>query len=194
MLYETHSLEQFPPPSTVVTCACSLVVCIHARTQFQTVATMTKKPSPALKTPGNDSHRSPADELTEAQLRKMPSSAYMNDLQLGYFRLRLIEMRHEVMAREVGARQRLHLSESHADPADRATAEEECFIDMRLREREGRLLGKIDEALGRIRNRDYGYCEQTGEPIGIPRLLVRPTASVCVDVKDRQERLAHQHG
>jgi DnaK suppressor protein len=153
---------------------------------------MTRKPARASKTSTIRVCPAVTGELTEAQLRKMPDSAYMNDAQLAFFRLRLTEMRQEVLAREVGARQRLDRSESHADPADRATAEEECFVDMRLREREGRLLGKIDEALGRIRSRDYGYCEQTGEPIGIPRLLVRPTASVCVDVKDWQERLAQQ--
>ncbi|MFX8316461.1 TraR/DksA C4-type zinc finger protein, partial [Acinetobacter baumannii] len=64
----------------------------------------------------------------------------------------------------------------------------------RLREREGRLLSKIDEALARIRTRDYGYCTQTGEPIGIARLIARPTASVCVDMKERQERESQQRG
>jgi DnaK suppressor protein len=155
---------------------------------------MIKKPVQASKTPVVRASRAAAGELTESQLRRMPLSAYMNEAQLAYFGQRLAEMRQEVLAREVGARQRLNQSEIHADPADRATAEEECFVDMRLREREARLLGKIDEALARIRSRDYGYCTQTGEPIGIPRLLVRPTASVCVDVKDRQERHAQQLG
>jgi DnaK suppressor protein len=127
-------------------------------------------------------------DLTEAQLRNMPDSAYMNDAQLAFFRKRLLAMRQEVLAREVSAKQRLNQSEIHADPADRATAEEECFVDMRLREREARLRDKIDEALARIRSREYGYCTQTGEPIGIARLLARPTASVCVDTKERQER------
>ena len=135
-----------------------------------------------------------AHDLTEAQLRKMPDSAYMNDAQLAFFRQRLLEMRQEVLAREVGARQRLNQSESHADPADRATAEEECFVDMRLREREARLLSKIDESLARIRSREYGYCTQTGEAIGLARLLARPTASVCVDMKERQERESQQRG
>jgi DnaK suppressor protein len=155
---------------------------------------MTKKSTQASKTPAIYVRRAEAGELTEAQLRKMPDSAYMNDAQLAFFRLRLAEMRQEVLVREQGARQRLHLSENHADPADRATAEEENFVDMRLREREAKLLSKIDEALARIRSRDYGYCTQTGEPIGILRLLVRPTASVCVDVKDRQERQMQQRG
>ena len=153
---------------------------------------MIKKRSPATKV-GPDRVVAPARTLTEAQLRRMPDSAYMNERQLAFFRARLEEMRQEVMQREVGARQRLHQSESHADPADRATAEEEYYLDMRLRERESRLLRKIEEALRRIHSQEYGYCEQTGEPIGIPRLLTRPTASVCVDVKDREERQAGLH-
>ncbi len=135
----------------------------------------------------------PARMPTEAQLRRMPGSAYMNEAQLAFFRGRLEEMRQEVLQREAGARQRLHQSESHADPADRATAEEEYYLDMRLRERESRLLRKIEDSLRRIQSHEYGYCMQTGEAIGIPRLLIRPTASVCVDVKDREERRAGLH-
>jgi DnaK suppressor protein len=146
-------------------------------------------PKPASRAGSDD-----AGGLTEARLRKMPESAYMNDAQLAFFRSRLVEMRQEVLLREVDARQRLNQNQVHADPADRATAEEEYFLDMRLRERESRLLHKIDEALQRIRSKEYGYCTQTGEPIGIARLLVRPTASVCIDVKDREERQAHVRG
>ena len=80
-----------------------------------------------------------------------------------------------------------------ADPADRATAEEEHWLDLRLRERESLLLRKIDEALKRIVDREYGYCEKTGDPIGIPRLLARPTATVCVDIKGQDERVEAQY-
>jgi DnaK suppressor protein len=162
---------------------------------FSGCHSMTKKSSRTLEA-SIDPARRPVNgsDLTEAQLRKMSDSDYMNDAQLAFFRGRLLEMRQEVLAREVGARQRLNESENHADPADRATAEEECFVDMRLREREARLLSKIDESLARIRSRDYGYCTQTGEVIGIARLLARPTASVCVDMKERQERDAQQRG
>lgn len=155
---------------------------------------MTKKHTPVSANPGTASRRSApgAAELTEARLRKMPESAYMNEVQLAFFRSRLKEMRQEVVVREVDARQRLGQNQIHADPADRATAEEEYFLDMRLREREARLLHKIDEALQRIHNKEYGFCTQTGEPIGIARLLVRPTASVCVEVKDREERQSYR--
>jgi len=131
----------------------------------------------------------PGDELSEDDIRAMPESAYMNDAQLDFFRGLLMKMRSEVLARELDVKERLHQREIFADPADRATAEEEHWLDLRLRERESMLLRKIDEALRRIRDKEYGYCVKTGEPIGIPRLLARPTATVCVDVKGQDEKV-----
>jgi DnaK suppressor protein len=130
-----------------------------------------------------------AATLTDEELRSMPEADYMNDVQLEFFRLRLQKMREEVLARELDVKERLHQREVFADPADRATAEEEHWLDLRLRERESMLLKKIEDALRRIRDREYGYCEKTGEPIGIPRLLARPTATVCVDVKGQDEKV-----
>jgi DnaK suppressor protein len=131
--------------------------------------------------------------LTEDDLRRAPDSAYMNDEQLGFFNDRLMQMRSEVLAREVDVKERLHQREVFADPADRASAEEEHWLDLRLRERESLLLKKIDDALRRIRDKEYGYCEKTGEPIGIARLLARPTATVCVDIKGQDERAESQY-
>lgn len=131
-------------------------------------------------------------ELTEDLIRRMPERDYMNDAQLDFFRLRLLQMREEVLAREVDVKERLHQREIFADPADRATAEEEHWLDLRLRERESLLLRKIDEALRRIAEKEFGYCEKTGDPIGIPRLLARPTATVCVDIKGQDERVEAQ--
>lgn len=130
--------------------------------------------------------------VTEIELRRMRDDDYMNNTQLEFFRQRLLQMRSEVVDREVDVKERLHQRESFADPADRATAEEEHWLDLRLRERESLLLRKIDDALRRIRDREYGYCEVTGEPIGIPRLLARPTATVCVDVKGQNEQIESQ--
>ncbi|MGQ0502237.1 MAG: RNA polymerase-binding protein DksA [Panacagrimonas sp.] len=130
--------------------------------------------------------------LTEEEIRKAPESAYMNESQLAFFQARLLGMRSEVLARELDVKERLHQREVFADPADRATAEEEHWLDLRLRERESLLLKKIDDALRRIRDREYGYCEKTGEPIGIARLLARPTATVCVDIKGQDERAESQ--
>ncbi len=127
--------------------------------------------------------------LTEAALRAMPESAYMNEAQLEFFRQRLLEMREELASRQSEVAQQLHDHEVFADPADRATAEEEHALALRLRERESILLRKIDDSLRRITNKEYGCCTKTGDAIGIPRLLARPTASVSVAVKDRDERL-----
>lgn len=127
--------------------------------------------------------------LTEEEVRNMPDSEYMNDAQLEFFRQRLIALKEEVIRREVDAKERLHEREMFADPADRATAEEEHWLDLRLRERESMLVRKVDDALRRIKEKEYGYCEKTGEPIGIPRLLARPTATVIVDVKGLTEKV-----
>ncbi|PTU31200.1 RNA polymerase-binding protein DksA [Stenotrophobium rhamnosiphilum] len=116
----------------------------------------------------------------------------MSDSQLEFFRHRLLQMRNEVLERELDVKERLHQREVFADPADRATAEEEHWLDLRLRERESLLLHKVDDALRRIADREYGYCEKTGDAIGIPRLLARPTATVCVDVKGQDERIESQ--
>ena len=131
--------------------------------------------------------------MTEDQVRRAPDSAYMNDNQLSFFQERLLQMRAEVLARELDVKERLHQREVFADPADRASAEEEHWLDLRLRERESLLLKKIDDALRRIRDREYGYCEKTGEAIGIARLLARPTATVCVDIKGQDERAESQY-
>lgn len=130
--------------------------------------------------------------LTEDQIRAMSEDDYMNMQQLAFFRMRLLQMRDEVLQREVDVKERLHEREMFADPADRASAEEEHWLDLRLRERESLLLHKIDDALRRIESDEFGWCEKTGDPIGIPRLLARPTATVCVDVKGQDERVEAQ--
>lgn len=131
--------------------------------------------------------------LTEEEIRASSEADYMNEAQLGFFRERLLQMRNEVLARELDVKERLHQREVFADPADRASAEEEHWLDLRLRERESLLLRKIEDALRRIRDREYGYCEKSGEQIGIARLLARPTATVCVDIKGQNERAESQY-
>lgn len=131
--------------------------------------------------------------LTEADIRRMSDEDYMSEAQLDFFRKLLLQQRSEVLERQSEVKERLHQRETFADPADRATAEEEHWLDLRLRERESLLLRKIDDALRRIAEKEYGYCEVTGEPIGIPRLLARPTATVCVDVKGQNEQIEAQY-
>lgn len=132
-------------------------------------------------------------EITEAQLLRMAKKDYMNEVQRAFFRRHLLKLREEVLARELEVKERLNHRESFADPADRAAAEEEHWLDLRLRERESILRRKIDSALVLISKEEYGYCEETGEEIGLNRLLARPTATVCVDVKDHDEQIEAQY-
>lgn len=133
-----------------------------------------------------------ASTLTEARLLKMPARDYMSETQLDFFRQRLLDMRTEAEERLQASRERLLRHETAADETDRASLEEERWLELRLRERESVLINKVNQALRRIARHEYGYCEVTGEPIGLPRLLARPTATVCVDVKrDDEQRENH---
>ena len=169
-------------------------VAVSHRPQTAAVAVQVRPAAkPATARPRAQDFGTPGVALTEDQVRRAPESAYMNDAQLAFFQERLLQMRAEVLTRELDVKERLHQREVFADPADRASAEEEHWLDLRLRERESLLLKKIDDALRRIRDRDYGYCEKTGEAIGIARLLARPTATVCVDIKGQTERAESQY-
>ncbi|MES1952471.1 DnaK suppressor protein [Salinisphaera sp. S4-8] len=117
----------------------------------------------------------------------MPANQYMSPDQLEFFRGRLLQLREEVLVREREIRERLNDNTSLADPGDRALAEETRWLDLRLRDREAQLRNKIDAALRLIRDGDYGWCEVSGEPIGVERLLARPTATTCADVKTDAE-------
>lgn len=126
--------------------------------------------------------------LDEQQLLAMPEDDYMNPAQQEFFRRRLQQMRQELSER-AAERQRESGDGSGAFPdgTDRATAEEERFVAQRLGEREAALLRKVDEALQRLRDGRYGWCVKTGEPIGLPRLLARPTATLAVEAKSEDE-------
>ena len=119
----------------------------------------------------------------------MPDADYMNAAQTAFFRIRLSQLREELLDNAAATSQNLQQNETPADPNDRATVEEEHILELRVRDRERKLLGKINAALRRIDAGDYGYCEETGEPIGLRRLLARPTATLCVEAQERHERL-----
>nr|WP_263069594.1 RNA polymerase-binding protein DksA [Halomonas sp. 7T] len=131
--------------------------------------------------------------MQERTLLAQPESDYMNDSQLAFFRQRLLDEREELTAhlREVKASIASH--ERDSDEADQASFEEELRLALRQADRESRLITNIDAALKRIESGDYGYCEETGEPIGIPRLLFRPTAKLCIEAKERQEQKEHHY-
>jgi DnaK suppressor protein len=124
---------------------------------------------------------------TEEQLLRMPDSAYMNDEQLAFFKYRLQRMEKELLANAGETTEHLRETVIVPDPADRATIEEEHALELRTRDRERKLLKKVQSALQRIESGDYGFCEETGDPIGIPRLLARPTATLSLEAQQRRE-------
>jgi len=125
----------------------------------------------------------------DADLLKMSEADYMNEAQMAYFKAKLEAMRDDILdnARETG--EHLKENEVFADPNDRATVEEENMLEQRVRDRERKLLKKINASLARIEDGSYGYCLETGDPIGIPRLLARPTAELSIEAQEKHERL-----
>ncbi|MHB1051627.1 MAG: RNA polymerase-binding protein DksA [Thiobacillus sp.] len=130
-----------------------------------------------------------AKPITEAALLKMPASAYMNATQLAFFRARLEALREEMLSNAADTGATLKENENFADPNDRATVEEEHMLEQRVRDRERKLLKKINTALTRVDSSEYGWCLETGEPIGLARLLARPTAEYSIEAQERHEKL-----
>ena len=131
--------------------------------------------------------------LTEAALLKMPESAYMNSDQLAFFRARLEALRDEMLNNAADTGEHLKENSSYADPNDRATVEEEQMLEQRVRDRERKLLKKINSALKRIETGEYGWCQETGDPIGLPRLFARPTAEYSIEAQERHEKMEKLH-
>ena len=123
------------------------------------------------------------------QLLNMPPADYMNALQLGFFKQLLLDFKREANEHILLIRQEMALPSDEADELDRATAEDESRQRMRIAEREYLLMKKIDKAMTRIENSDYGYCEVSGEAIGLERLLARPTTEYSAVEKERLEEL-----
>lgn len=126
--------------------------------------------------------------LTEQELLCMAEDAYMNGSQQRFFRDLLLSQRTELQARISSEFALMQQFEPSSDPSDLGTVEEQRQWQLRLLEREKKLLDKIDEALERIARGEYGWCKDTGEPIGLRRLLLRPTATLGIEAKERQER------
>ena len=128
------------------------------------------------------------EQMTDQDVLAMPDSEYMSDLQLAYFRRKLSQLKADMLANAGETTE--HLREDTVvvpDPADRATIEEEHALELRTRDRERKLLKKIEQAIARIDAGDYGYCEETGEVIGVGRLMARPTASLSLEAQQRRE-------
>jgi DnaK suppressor protein len=128
------------------------------------------------------------DQLTDAEVMAMSDNEYMNDAQMAFFRLKLVQLKQGILANAGETTE--HLREDTVvvpDPADRATIEEEHALELRTRDRERKLLKKIEQSIQRIDAGDYGYCDETGEPIGVGRLLARPTANLSLEAQQRRE-------
>lgn len=126
--------------------------------------------------------------------RPSEDEEFMNPLQREYFRQKLLRWRAELLSESTGTLQHLK-EESLAEPdvADRATLETDRFTELRTRDRERKLISKIDEALQRIEDGTYGYCEETDEPIGVKRLDARPIATLSLEAQERHERMERTH-
>ncbi len=130
----------------------------------------------------------PVEQMSDAELIAMPDSEYMNDKQMAVFRLKLSVLKQDIL--NSAGETTEHLREDTVvvpDPADRATIEEEHALELRTRDRERKLLKKIEQSINRIDAGDYGYCDETGEPIGVGRLLARPTATLSLEAQQRRE-------
>ena len=129
-----------------------------------------------------------AQELTDAEVLSMPDDEYMNDAQLAFFRHKLVQLQAGIL--DNAGETTEHLRDDTIvvpDPADRATIEEEHALELRTRDRERKLLKKIEQSIARIDMGEYGYCDETGEPIGLGRLLARPTATLSLEAQQRRE-------
>jgi len=127
-------------------------------------------------------------ELSDAELFAMPEAEYMNDKQLEFFRVRLQTLKDDLLSNAGQTTENLREDTSIVpDPADRATIEEEHALELRTRDRERKLLKKISQSIVRIDAGDYGFCDETGEPIGLGRLIARPTATLSLEAQQRRE-------
>ena len=154
------------------------------------VATVSAPFAPIKKDPklANNWQSKPVEALSDAEILAMPDAEYMNSVQLAYFRRKLAILKQDIL-NSAGATTE-HLREDTVvvpDPADRATIEEEHALELRTRDRERKLLKKIEQSIVLIDGGEYGYCDETGEPIGVGRLLARPTATLSLEAQQRRE-------
>ncbi len=128
------------------------------------------------------------EDLSDPEILAMSDDFYMNDAQMAYFRRKLVILKNEILASAGQTTENLREDTVVVpDPADRATIEEEHALELRTRDRERKLLKKIEQSIIRIDAGDYGYCDETGEPIGVGRLLARPTATLSLEAQQRRE-------
>ena len=125
--------------------------------------------------------------ISEDDIRAMNEKDYMNPAQLAFFKARLQQLEKDLLKNAGETTEHLRETVLVPDPADRATIEEEHALELRTRDRERKLLKKVQQSIAAIDAGDYGWCEETGEPIGIPRLIARPTATLSLEAQQRRE-------
>ena len=133
-------------------------------------------------------------ELTDEEILKAPEKDYMNEAQLAFFKKKLVELRDQLLQNADDTGEHLRENEITTYPSDRATLEEEYTLELRTRDRERKLLKKVEKSLRMIDDGSYGWCEETGEPIGVPRLIARPTATLSLEAQERRERVQKLYG
>ena len=133
-------------------------------------------------------------ELSEEDVLKAPDKDYMNEAQLAFFKRKLIELRDQLLQNADDTGEHLRENEVTTDPSDRATLEEEYTLELRTRDRERKLLKKVEKSIRMIDDGSYGFCEETGEPIGVARLIARPTATLSLEAQERRERVQKLYG
>lgn len=135
-----------------------------------------------------------ASDSDLADYRPTESEPFMNDRQKEYFRRKLVEWKGDILKESKFTLDQLQEESLHLpDIADRASSETDKAIELRTRDRQRKLIAKIDSALRRIETGEYGYCEETGEPIGIRRLEARPIATLSLEAQERHERAEKVH-
>ncbi|MEE1613771.1 MULTISPECIES: RNA polymerase-binding protein DksA [Microvirga] len=129
------------------------------------------------------------DIVIDEGYRPTEDEPFMNERQKEYFRRKLIRWKHDILkeAQETLATLQSE-NENHPDLADRASSETDRAIELRARDRQRKLIAKIDAALARIEDGSYGYCEETGDPISLKRLEARPIATLSLEAQERHER------
>src|SRR6187402_2595577 len=150
-----------------------------------------RKPSMAVKTA---TAVKKIRELSEDDVLAAPDKDYMNEAQLAFFKRRLLELRDQLLQNADDTGEHLRENEITTDPSDRATLEEEYTLELRTRDRERKLLKKVEKSLRLIDDGSYGWCEETGEPIGVARLIARPTATLSLEAQERRERVQKLYG
>jgi DnaK suppressor protein len=191
---QTSKAAQTPPRSAQPPAAPAPGAFGSAKATYTPMATqsvLTPPPVVAVKKDpklANNWKTKSAEELSDAEVLAMADTEYMNEKQMAFFRLKLLQLKTDIL--NSAGETTEHLREDTVivpDPADRATIEEEHALELRTRDRERKLLKKIEQSIARIDAGDYGYCDETGEPIGVGRLLARPTATLSLEAQQRRE-------